>query len=60
LTGEGDARFFRDGVMVAGKWQRNGEQEFFDFVDASGNPVNLKPGITWFEIVPIGYQLDLK
>jgi hypothetical protein len=60
LTGQGDAQIFRDGVMIQGKWQRQSEQEFFRFVDASGNTIALKPGNTWFEIVPIGYQPDLK
>jgi hypothetical protein len=46
--------------MVSGKWQRQSEQEFFDFVDNAGNKVALKPGNTWFELVPIGYQPDLK
>ena len=60
LTGQGDAQFFRDGVMIQGKWQRRSEQEFWQFTDSSGNALTLKPGVTWFEIVPIGYQLDLK
>lgn len=60
LTGQGDAQFFRDGVMLKGKWQRLSEQEFFNFTDAAGNPVSLKPGNTWFEIVPTGYGLDVK
>jgi hypothetical protein len=60
LTGEGEAQFFRDGVMVTGKWQRQTEQEFFDFVDSAGKPYSLKPGNTYFEIVPIGFKPDLK
>jgi hypothetical protein len=60
LTGQGDARFFRDGVMVQGKWQRKTEQEFFQFLDSAGNAYSLKPGTTWFELVPTDYQLDLK
>ncbi len=60
LTGQGDAQFFRDGVTVKGKWQRRSEQEFFQFVDASGKSYSLKPGNTWFEIVPIGYSVDVK
>jgi len=60
LTGQGDAQIFRDGVMIQGRWQRRSEQEFFQFVDGSGNTIALKPGTTWFEIAPIGYQLDLK
>jgi hypothetical protein len=60
LTGQGDAQIFRDGVVVHGKWQRKSEQEFFEFVDASGNIIPLKPGNTWFEIVPIGYPVDVR
>lgn len=60
LTGQGDAAFFRDGMMIRGKWQRKSEQEFWQFTDGAGNVIALKPGVTWFEIVPIGYQLDLK
>lgn len=60
LVGQGDATFFRDGVMVQGKWKRSSEQEFFQFADSSGSPFTLKPGNTWFEIVPPGYQVDLK
>jgi hypothetical protein len=60
LTGQGDAQFFRDGVTVKGKWQRRSEQEFFQFSDASGKPFSLKPGNTWFEIVPLGYSADIK
>lgn len=60
LTGQGSAIFFRDGVMVSGQWQRKSEQEFWQFTDSTGKPYALKPGVTWFEIVPIGYPLDLK
>lgn len=60
LTGQGDAVFFRDGQMIRGKWQRKNEQEFFNFSDASGKSYALKPGNTWFEIVPLGYSIDLK
>ncbi len=60
LKGQGDAIFFRDGVMVKGKWQRRSEQEFLQFLDAGGKPFGLKPGNTWFEIVPIGYSVDIK
>ncbi len=60
LTGQGDAQFFRDGVMVKGKWARNSEQEFFRFTDVAGKPYALKPGNTWFEIVPLGYALEVK
>ncbi len=60
LVGQGNATFFRDGVMTQGKWKRNSEQEFFQFTDSAGNPFALHPGNTWFEIVPPGYPLEVK
>jgi hypothetical protein len=60
LVGQGDAQIFRDGVTIKGKWQRKSEQEFFQFVDSAGNTIPLKPGTTWFEIVPTGYIVDVK
>ena len=59
LIGRGEADIFRDGIHIRGKWQRNSAQEFFEFVDGAGNVIPLKPGKTWFEIVPIGFNLDI-
>ena len=59
LVGQGDAVIFRDGIEVRGHWQRHSVQEFFEFVDDAGKLIPLKPGITWFEIVPLGYKLTL-
>ncbi len=59
LVGQGDAVIFRDGVQVFGKWQRHSVQASFGFVDESGRIIPLKPGNTWFEIVPLGYSLNL-
>ena len=59
LIGRGEADIFRDGIHIRGKWQRNSAQEFFEFVDCAGNVIPLKPGKTWFEIVPIGFNLDI-
>ncbi len=60
LTGSGDAQILRDGQTIKGKWRRNSEQEFFEFVDNAGNIIPLKAGTTWFEIVPLGYIVDVK
>lgn len=60
LVGQGDAQILRDGQTIKGKWRRNSEQEFFEFVDGAGNLIPLKPGTTWFEIVPLGYIVDVK
>ena len=59
LVGQGDAAIFRDGIQVRGKWQRNSVQATLEFVDEAGGVIPLKPGTTWFEIVPLGYSLNL-
>jgi len=56
----GKAVLFRDGVMQEIYWttrseeyeQTTGNFRPIRFVDAEGNPVSLKPGQTWVEIVP--------
>ncbi|NMB89393.1 MAG: DUF3048 domain-containing protein [Chloroflexi bacterium] len=56
----GKALLFRDGQMYEIYWTtKNGEYERttgrvrpIRFIDAEGNPVPLKPGQTWVEIVP--------
>ena len=55
LTGTGTAQIYRDGVQIKGTWRRPTLQHFFEFVDASGNVIPLKPGNTWFEIAPLNY-----
>jgi Protein of unknown function (DUF3048) N-terminal domain/Protein of unknown function (DUF3048) C-terminal domain len=55
LTGSGPAVVFRDGMQISGTWRRPTLQHFFQFLDANGNPIPLKPGNTWFEIVPPSY-----
>jgi hypothetical protein len=56
------ALVFRDGKVYNVFWttksedfeQTTGKLRPIHFVDAPGNPFPLKPGQTWFEIVPLG------
>ena len=50
-VGEGSVSIFRDGVMIKGTWHApdNGLPQF---VDAAGETISLKPGNTWFEVIP--------
>jgi len=57
LWGEGVAKVFRDGQLIEGTWQRPGQPNTLRFVDAKGNVIPLKPGNTWIEIVPIGFNI---
>ncbi len=52
LGGEGRALLFRDGQMWEGHWRREGENVMLHYVNADGNPLVLKPGQTWVQVVP--------
>ena len=54
VVGTGEAIVFRDGVAIEGSWERGRTGDFFRLFDADGDPVPLKPGQIWFEIVPNG------
>ncbi len=58
LMGSGDILLFRDGQMYRGRWVRNARDEMLTFTDAQGQPLPLKPGNTWFQVVPLEAQLS--
>ncbi|MBM3135660.1 MAG: DUF3048 domain-containing protein [Chloroflexi bacterium] len=60
LSGEGKAVVCRDGVAVTGRWQRNAPEQLMRFVDATGQPIPFKPGVTWFQIVPLDFAVTVK
>lgn len=53
LEGTGKAIVFRDGIQIVGTWKatRDNTPQFFD---ASGQEIELNPGNTWIEALPIG------
>ena len=53
LWGEGPATILRDGQRYTGKWLRPERHAPFRFVDANGNDIPLKPGNTWWQVVPL-------
>lgn len=53
IWGSGPVRIFRDGRMLEGQWQRFRREDMLRFVDAQGQPIPLKPGNTWFQMVPL-------
>lgn len=56
IWGEGPALIFRDGRQYEATWQREQPEHMLTFYDADGNPLPLKIGNTWFQMVPIRYQ----
>lgn len=51
LVGEGEAIFFRDGLVWVGKWKKGSPAAQTEWL-FDGQPFILKPGQTWVEIVP--------
>ncbi|OQB02073.1 MAG: putative lipoprotein YerB precursor [Chloroflexi bacterium ADurb.Bin222] len=56
VWGQGPALVLRDGKMIPGFWQRGAREEMLTFIDGEGKPLPLKPGNTWFEVVPLETQ----
>jgi hypothetical protein len=54
--GQGDAFIFRDGRQFEARWVRPGPDKMLVFTDADGNPLPLKPGVTWIEVVPLDFE----
>lgn len=54
----GPALIFRDGQMISGYWERNERNHMPTFWSSEGVPVPLKPGNTWFQLVPLDTQSD--
>lgn len=56
LGGTGQASIFVGGQRIDGTWEaeRNAPPKF---KDASGNPILLNPGNTWFEVPPLDIQI---
>jgi len=59
LWGEGPLKILRDGKVYEGKWQRAGREKPFRFVDDAGNPLPLKPGNSWWQVVPLDMAVTI-
>jgi len=59
LWGEGPAKVFRDGKVYEGKWIRPARRAPFRIVDAAGKDIPLKPGNSWWQVVPTEMKLTV-
>ena len=53
LWGTGPVLVFRDGVVQNGYWERHERNHMLTFWVSEGHPIPLKPGNTWFQMVPL-------
>ena len=53
-VGEGDVWVFSDGTVRTGRWIRPDHNQPARYVDPQGQPILLRPGSTWVELLPNG------
>jgi hypothetical protein len=54
LVGAGTCWVLTNGTLIDGNWTKAAADAIPVYTDKSGNPVQLTPGRTWVELVPIG------
>lgn len=59
LWGQGRMQLFRDGVVQEGMWVRPKREDPLLFLDQNYQPLPLKPGKTWIEIVPLDMDVTV-
>lgn len=58
LWPEGDAVLLRDGLRYEGRWLRPSRGELLWLETKDGEILPLKPGNTWFQVVPLPEQMQ--
>lgn len=58
VVGEGELLVLRDGELIEGTWQKASRGTHYEWLDADGEPIPVKPGRTWIELVPQTGSID--
>ena len=56
LLDEGPATLLRDGVAYEGRWHHAQIDDMLSFTTVGGEPLMLKPGKTFIQIIRIGFE----
>ncbi|MBN1966195.1 MAG: DUF3048 domain-containing protein [Anaerolineae bacterium] len=56
LWGSAPAVMFRDGQRYEGRWERPDPARMFTLRDTQGDIFRLRPGVTFFQLVPLGFD----
>jgi hypothetical protein len=52
------AIIFQDGQKIEGYWQKENSQSRTKFYTKDGQEISFNRGITWIEVVPVGYEVQ--
>ncbi len=55
IWGDGPVQIIRDGQVYTGNWARWAPEDLLSFSDPAGNPLPLKPGNSWVQLVPLDF-----
>lgn len=58
LTGSGEAYVFRDGVGMVARWIRTNTDQPLLLTTPSGDPIYLRPGVTFYEVLGAASYVD--
>ncbi len=59
LIGKGKAVILRDGKAYNGRWKKDSPEDPLRWFDGGGDPLPLRPGQTFIEVLPVGDELKL-
>ena len=59
-TGSGNAVVFQDGKEVKAKWSKKNRTGRLIITDSRGQEIKYNPGLTWFSILPLNTDVDIK
>ncbi|QTL97975.1 DUF3048 domain-containing protein [Iocasia frigidifontis] len=57
LEGRNKALVFKDGIVISGYWEKNND-EWARYYNETGNEIELNPGKTWIEVVPLSCRVE--
>lgn len=57
--GEGEALVLRDGRSYPARWRKTDASSHFEWLTPAGDPLPLRPGRTWVELVPESGAVDV-
>jgi hypothetical protein len=55
IWGQGPVQVIRDGRAYNGLWVRQAREDMLSFFDEAGRPLPLKPGQSWYQLVPLNF-----
>jgi len=60
IWGSGPVQIIRDGKVQSGRWVRAKPEDMLTFVGDDGNPLPLKRGNSWFQMVPTDLRIQIE